>query len=461
MARPGAEPGTEPGADGARAIFPVLRRHAQARPDAACITRGDDRATYADAFAIATRLADAWRDLPRARTCIMTAPGPAFLGALGACDALGLEAFLGDPAWSDSERDRIADAYRLGAVVEGPHATRRERPAPEATPPGGPSVTLFTSGTTGVPKAVQHTWASLSRTVRVRPGLADSRWFTGYPLHLFAGTQVLCQAMWSGASLHLSPSQETGDIARTIVDERVEYATGTPSFWRRLIMTEGARLRAASVRQVTLGGETVDQAILDALARVFPDGRLLHIYATSELGRVLSVGDGRAGFPASYLEVNPEPGVELRVVDGQLEVRSTNRMRRYDPLSPTQTTADDWFATGDLVEIREGRAHFVGRTTDIINVGGVKVSPLDVEAVLRTVAEVADCRVYGVSSSIAGRLVACDLVPAPGVSEDAARKAAAAACVERLSSAQRPRKFHIVPAIETTAAGKVRRSETT
>ncbi|MFG0276044.1 MAG: class I adenylate-forming enzyme family protein [Phycisphaerales bacterium] len=324
----------------------------------------------------------------------------------------------------------------------------------------GPSVTLFTSGTTGVPKAVQHTWASLSRTVRIRPGLEETRWFTGYPLHLFAGTQVLCQALWSGASLHLSPTQETAEIASTIVEQRVEYATGTPSFWRRLIMTEGARLRDASVQQVTLGGETVDQAVLDALARVFPQARLLHIYATSELGRVLSVGDGLAGFPESYLDANPEPGVELRLVDGQLEVRSTNRMRRYDPLSPTQASADDWFPTGDLVEIRDGRVHFVGRTTDIINVGGVKVSPLDVEAVLRAVPEVADCRVYGVSSSIAGRLVACDLVPAPGVTGDDAKKAAGAACVARLSSAQRPRKFHIVPAIETTAAGKVRRSET-
>ena len=456
-----APAGVDPAAADGPTIYSVLARHAQSRADALCVTRGAEQAAYGEVHARAAQLADDWRRLPHQRICVAVAPGPAMIAALAATDALGRAAFLGDPNWSEDERERIADAYRLDAIVEGAGATLRAREAGPDGPPAGSSVTLFTSGTTGVPKAVQHTWGSLSRTVRIRPGLEDARWFTGYPLHLFAGTQVLCQALWSGASLHLSPSQETGDIADTIVDHAAEYATGTPSYWRRLIMAEGSRLRDARVRQVTLGGETVDQAILDALARVFPDARLLHIYATSELGRVLSVDDGRAGFPASYLDRNPEPGVALRVVDGQLEVRSRNRMRRYDPLSPTQASADDWFPTGDLVEIDGDRVRFVGRTTDIINVGGVKVSPLDVEAVLRSVDEVADCRVYGVASSLAGRLVACDLVPAPDVSGEAAKKAAAAACTDRLSSAQRPRKFHIVSVIETTTAGKVRRSETT
>ena len=83
--------------------------------------------------------------------------------------------------------------------------------------------------------------------------------------------------------------------------------------------------------QITLGGEVVDQAVLDRLKNAFPKSRLVHIYATTEMGRCFSVNDGLAGFPASYLKAPLPDGVELKIEDGQLMIRSANSMRMYDP----------------------------------------------------------------------------------------------------------------------------------
>jgi acyl-CoA synthetase (AMP-forming)/AMP-acid ligase II len=100
---------------------------------------------------------------------------------------------------------------------------------------------------------------------------------------------------------------------------------------------------------------------------------------------------------------------------------------------------------------------FIGRLSDIINVGGNKVHPLVVERVIRELANVADARVFGVPSSIAGQLVACQVVPRAGADVDALRHEIGQHCVQRLDRYQCPRVIEIVPRLELTAAGKIAR----
>ena len=128
-----------------------------------------------------------------------------------------------------------------------------------------------------------------------------------------------------------------------------------------------------------------------------------------------------------------------------------------------QQTADvepgvEWFATGDLVKIEDERACFVGRRSETINVGGNKVHPIEVEGVVRSVPGVADARVYGKDSSIAGQLVACQIVPKQGHDPEALRRSIAAQCTEALPSFQRPRVIDVVDRIELTQAGKSARA---
>jgi acyl-CoA synthetase (AMP-forming)/AMP-acid ligase II len=238
----------------------------------------------------------------------------------------------------------------------------------------------------------------------------------------------------------------------------VEYVSATPSYWRRLLMFADPDLLATiPIVQITLGGEVVDQPVLDRLRRLFPKARLVHLYATTEMGRCFSVSDGLAGFPESYLD-GPQPdGVELRVENSELMIRSANSMRMYDPYCSHPEVAD-WFATGDIVEIKASRVYFAGRKSDMINVAGSKVYPIEVERVIRAVPGVSDVRVFGRASSIAGELVACEIVPDPDQDTKVLQSLVARTCRDRLSSPQQPRLMKFVSRIDLSAAGKTLRA---
>ena len=247
---------------------------------------------------------------------------------------------------------------------------------------------------------------------------------------------------------HHADSQSTVEVMSTA---GVEFASATPSYWRRLLtFSKEDVLKQIPLVQITIGGEVVDQPLLDNLKRHFPNARLVHIYATTELGRCFSVTDGLAGFPVDYLDQALPDGVELSVNGGELFVRSPNSMRRYDGHSSQQGSVSGPCATGDLVEVQGNRVYFVGRKTDVINVAGSKVHPVEVERVIRGVPGVLDVRVFGKSSSIAGQVVACEVVPAHDKDPETLKVAITRTCMFYLSTPQRPRSIKFVGQMNLT-----------
>jgi acyl-CoA synthetase (AMP-forming)/AMP-acid ligase II len=257
------------------------------------------------------------------------------------------------------------------------------------------------------------------------------------------------------------PDMDMESAVKFMSDSSVQFVSATPSYWRRLLMfVDSTVLKTVPLRQITLGGEVIDQPILDKLKQLFPQARLIHIYATTELGRCFSVSDGKAGFPASYLEQPLPDGTEMQVSDGELQVRSTNSMKMYDPLSGQNQSASDWFATGDMVEVRDDRVHFVGRKTEMINVGGSKVFPIEVERVIRVIPGVSDVRVFGKASSIVGELVTCEIVPSADANLETLKDLVIKTCREQLRNHQLPRIIKMVERIELSSAGKTLSSKT-
>jgi acyl-CoA synthetase (AMP-forming)/AMP-acid ligase II len=275
---------------------------------------------------------------------------------------------------------------------------------------------------------------------------------------------VILQALLNHGTLVVPlPQAEPADVAKLMAAAGVQFASATPSYWRRLLISvDAALLSQVPLVQITLGGEVVDQTILDRLAQTFPAARLTHIYATTELGRCFAVTDGKAGFPQAWLHHASTDGVELQIRDGQLWVRSANSMSGYDPLAPGQGPDRDaagWSATGDLVELRGDRIYFVGRNSEMINVGGNKVYPVAVERVIRQLPEVAEVRVYAQASSLAGQLVACQIVPAPGCSDEQVRQKIREHCQAYLNRPACPRMIEIVERLQLSEAGKLIRHE--
>ena len=213
--------------------------------------------------------------------------------ALASLERLECDLFLLDRQLKEGTRLGLAEKLRLGAVLEeaGSGASSvfcQHDLIGESMWSGQATVTILTSGTTGQPKAATHTWQNLGRPVRKAAEHATPRWLLCYRPHLYAGLQVILQCLANQGTLVVPGTGcDPESVAELMASARVEFVSATPSYWRRLLLFAPPDiLRHAPIVQVTLGGEVVDQPLLDNLRITFPKARLVHIYATTEqIGR--------------------------------------------------------------------------------------------------------------------------------------------------------------------------------
>ena len=317
---------------------------------------------------------------------------------------------------------------------------------------------LATSGTTGTPKLIEHSTDSLTKTCKADVDRGkDFVWGLVFDPFRFAGLQVVLQALASGSKLVLCNRMESlASQATFFRDSYANALSATPTYWRKLLMS-GA-LQGHFFRQITLGGEPADQSVLNALKSAFPSARVAHIYASTEAGVGFSVTDGLAGFPKRYLDEGVA-GNELRIGDsGTLLVKP----EKHTPASSggASLANDEGFIdTGDLVEIRDGRVHFLGRDSGAINVGGNKVIPEEVESVIREVEGVGEVLVKPKGSGVMGQLVTAEIQPLSSVADKAVlKKAIIAHCRGRLEKYKVPALIRFVTEIEHNPTGKISRT---
>ena len=324
---------------------------------------------------------------------------------------------------------------------------------------------LLTSGTTGVPKLVVHTLASLTNIIvhqlaRQQPASRAPVWSTFYDIRRYGGLQIFLRAAVRGGSLVLSdPKEPVTDFLARVAVAGVTHISGTPSHWRRALMSGAAATIAPAY--VRLSGEIADQAILDNLKAAYPRSGVAHAFASTEAGVAFEVGDGLAGFPASLLgSAGP---VELKIEDGTLRIRSGGIARCYlGDGAANLRGADDWVDTGDRIELRDGRYHFIGRAGGVINVGGLKVHPEEVEAVINAIPWVRMSLVKARRNPITGAVVAADVVladaaevPGERPQADALSREIIEACRRGLPAHKVPVMVRIVPALDVSPAGKL------
>jgi acyl-coenzyme A synthetase/AMP-(fatty) acid ligase len=212
---------------------------------------------------------------------------------------------------------------------------------------------------------------------------------------------------------------------------------------------------------VRLSGEVADQALLDNLRAVYPNARIAHAFASTEAGVAFDVNDGRAGFPRGLVD-NPSGEIDLKVVDQTLRIRSGRNAARYLGAAPGVLVDEDGYVdTGDMVELDRGRYYFRGRVGGVINVGGLKVFPEEVESVLNADPRVRMSLVRARRSPITGAVVIADVVLANPTGADATDAPDAVkhdlldACRRQLAAHKVPALLRFVPALEFTAAGKL------
>ena len=319
---------------------------------------------------------------------------------------------------------------------------------------------LLTSGTTGAPKMVVHSLAGLAAAIAAPRGADPVVWGTFYDIRRYGGLQILLRAVLGGGSLVLSSAGErVAEHLERLARRGVTHLSGTPSHWRRALMSPA--IGKISPRYVRLSGEIADQAILDYLRTAFPQAAIGHAYASTEAGVGFAVDDGLAGFPARYF-AGCGNGVELKVLDGTLRIRSPGCASRYlGARRAALCEADGFVDTGDVVERRGERYFFVGRKGGIINVGGLKVHPEEVEAVINRHPQVRMSLVRPKRSPVTGAIVIADVVLKAACrrpeEELEARDDILRLCRGALPRHKVPAAISFVPALAVAATGKLAR----
>jgi acyl-coenzyme A synthetase/AMP-(fatty) acid ligase len=322
---------------------------------------------------------------------------------------------------------------------------------------------MLTSGTSGLPKIVGHTLEGLTGAIVADGPARGVRpvWATFYDIRRYGGLQIFLRAIIGGGSMVLSePGEAIADYVARLRGHSVTHISGTPSHWRKLLMSGAAS--GFSPRYVRLSGEIADQAVLDGLHHAFPAASIGHAYASTEAGVGFAVNDGLEGFPAAMIG-DGRDGVEMKVVDGSLRIRSRRAAHAYVGRQAAALTDSEGFVdTGDMVELRGDRYYFIGRRGGIINIGGLKVHPEEIEAVINRHAEVRMSRARSRRSPITGAIVVVDVILADGCDAgraDEIRNMILADCRARLAPHKVPAMIRFVDALDVTAAGKLARTD--
>ena len=457
----------------ARAEAPSLRRHVDRAPADQFFFDRAARARVAD-LARATSLGGGLAEL--AGRSVLVATSSQLTSALALIELDGVArriTILPPDADRAHLRALIADAECDAAVID---EERNEAsfdlavcivcsPNVVPTEQGPPAFVrtewvLLTSGTTGVPKMVVHSLAGLSAAITAQTDSQPVVWGTFYDIRRYGGLQIFLRAVLSGASLVLSSAGEpVAEHLLRLARHGVTHLSGTPSHWRRALMSP--EIGKISPRYVRLSGEIADQAILDNLRAAFPQAGIGHAYAATEAGVGFAVNDGLAGFPVDYLE-GIRNGVEMKVVDGSLRIRSPGAASRYVGAGRSALLdAEGFVDTGDMVERRGDRYFFVGRKGGIINIGGLKVHPEEVEAVINRHPQVRMSLVRPKRSPFTGAIVIADVVLKSacrhGHGESEVKDEILELCRGALPRHKVPAAISFVPALAVATTGKLKR----
>jgi acyl-CoA synthetase (AMP-forming)/AMP-acid ligase II len=396
--------------------------------------------------------------------------------ALIELDGVARRLVLCPPCLSAEHRRGIAAGAAVDAVVsdcDAPHAadgadalriaggaTIRSAAAP-ITRDQRTEWVMLTSGTSGAPKLVLHTLASLAGAIKQSlPSTTPMVWGTFYDIRRFGGLQILLRSVLGGGSLVLSDADESmGAFLTRAGSLGVTHLSGTPSQWRNALAYPSSQ--AISPHTIRLSGEIADQAILDSLHARYPRANVVHAYASTEAGVAFEVDDGREGFAAGMIG-RTGGEVDIEMSDGSLRIRSSRTASRYlGGDAAALKDADGFVDTGDLVERRGDRCYFVGRRDGVINVGGLKVHPEEVEAVINRHPDVLASLVRSRKNLITGAIVVADVVlrtasagtGAADRSNDV-RSEILAACRQALANYKVPAAIRFVAALDVAATGK-------
>jgi len=316
-----------------------------------------------------------------------------------------------------------------------------------------PGFVVFSSGSTGEAKAVLHNAQQFCAHLQSVQKAKSTIGFLAFD-HI-AGVDTLFYTLFAGGTLIVPVDRSPRYVCAAIESNRAQVLPVSPSFLKLLLVSPALQeADLSSLEIVTFGSEPPDPTVINRLSELLPNTQLMQKYGTSEFGAPRSKtkpGDSR------WLKLESD-NFKIRIIDDILWVKASGTMLGYLNVEPDTDSAkletDGWFCTGDRVEQDGEWLRILGRDSDLINVGGEKVFPAEVETVIETLPEVMECAVSGEEHPLMGNVVVAKVRLTEDLSQAAAKKLVRAHCKGKLSRHAIPVKVLVTQESLTSDRGK-------
>ena len=297
---------------------------------------------------------------------------------------------------------------------------------------------LFSSGSTGKPKAMIHNLDTLIDSFKDKKEKSMNMLVFLMFDHI-GGLNTVFNALCMGACLIIPKIKDAKTICELIEKYKIMVLPSSPTFLNLILISEEYKnYDLSSLRMITYGTETMPQSLLLKLKEVFPKVKFLQTFGTSETGISTTSSKSSNSLFMKLEDINGE----YKIVENELWLRSKTQVLGYLNASMDSFTSDGWFKTGDLVEVDGEYIKIIGRAKEVINVGGQKVLPSEIESIILEMEEISDCMVYGEKNAITGQTVVCDVVLNKNIEN--IKKRVRVFCKDRLDAYKIPTKVNVV-----------------
>lgn len=306
-------------------------------------------------------------------------------------------------------------------------------------------VEIYTSGTTGRPKKVIQTLKNITRAVKIGEQMKNKVWAFAYnPTH-FAGLQVFFQAFFNKNTMVYVFAKDYTEVFKDFLNYKITNLSSTPTFMKMLIPNISDPLD--TVESLTFGGERFNPKLVRKIKEKFPNSSVKNVYASSEAGSLLRAESEFFVIPDKYKKY-------IKIEESELWVHQ----ELLGDLSSVELI-NSWYKTGDMVEyIDKSKFKFLNRKAQMINVGGYKVNPNEIEEIIAQIDDVEDVIVFGKKNSLLGNIIVASVVKAVEVSDLELKKQIKRAVRKKLQEYKVPQKINFVKSFCLTRTGKIKRA---
>ena len=309
-------------------------------------------------------------------------------------------------------------------------------------------IVLFSSGTTGKPKLMVHNFSNLIENFKTPRKQRKLRFLLFLMFDHIGGLNTLLGCLNNGSCMVIPNDRNPEKILRLIEKEKIHVLPTSPTFLNLIFQLENfGNYNLSSLKLITYGTEKMPQVLLNKINTLIPTVKLLQTFGTSETGILKTQSKSSSSL---YFKI-VDDDVDYRIKNNELFIKSKVSVKGYKGLDSNKFNKEGWFTTGDLVEVdNEGYIKIIGRINDVINVGGLKVLPIEVEDVLNQIDEVIDSTVFARENAITGQIVCAKITIKKGADKQKIKKMIRIQCTKKLDKYKVPAKIIFSDKIEFT-----------